>query len=796
MRAQVPAAVRLSKSRVMAGLQCHKLLWWMVHEPAAPELDGRVSLAMDQGIRVGELARTHVPRGLLIELPYDAYAERLAATREALGRASVLYEAAFVADNVFVSVDILERRGSGYCLIGVKSTTRVKEHHLPDVAIQAHILLRSGVNVTRMEVMHLNRECVYPDLTNLFIREDVTEAVEGLLSRVEKAIVVQAAMLGGSLPSVQIGDHCSAPYECPFIERCWPVVPPHHVSTLYAMRQRALELDEDGYHTIHDLPDEVILTPIADRQRRAVQAGQVIVEPGLAQALGAFAASIVFLDFETVGLAVPVWTGCHPYDAVPVQFSCHVVQPNGDVTHHAWLADGPEDPRPALVERLVAACEGARTVVAYHAPFEQKCLLNLADAVPGLAGELRHIADRLTDLLPVVRNYVYHPDFGGSFSLKTVLPALVQELRYDGLTIADGESASLELVRLLFEGECLEPEAREELRSDLLQYCHQDTWGLVKLLERLRQLGRGHKTSLSGRRMTGRPNPGRGRDVGRILCKAFTTSGVGIFGVTEMPEDAPPRGVQRGSRQHALFITLTVTIDYQRDAHELWRAARSTYEDPATRFVFYPERLTVKSRPALVTALRRHGLSRKHHRDAGFWYAVASTLHRRWDDDPRRFVKACGCDAPTILDRLVKDRHDEEGEARNDFPNLRGRKIGPLWVRMLHDNVGLPIRNLKKVPIPVDVHIARATFSLGVLRGRVRSSFTEVIPAIQGVWAEAADGVEHIALDYDEPLWYLSKFGCSRRRGDECPRAHECPVASYCVDGKVRVTATEVDTET
>jgi len=30
--------VGLSKSRVIAGLQCHKLLWWMVHEPEAPEL--------------------------------------------------------------------------------------------------------------------------------------------------------------------------------------------------------------------------------------------------------------------------------------------------------------------------------------------------------------------------------------------------------------------------------------------------------------------------------------------------------------------------------------------------------------------------------------------------------------------------------------------------------------------------------------------------------------------------------------------------------------------------------------
>jgi len=486
-----PPSTRLSKSRLMTGLQCHKLLWWMVHEPEAPELelDGRASAAMDQGARVGELARTYAPGGLLIDLPYDAYSERLAATEEALRRGCpVIYEAAFRADGVFVSVDILERRSSRYCLVEVKSTTSVKDHHLFDVAIQTHVLRRCGLDVMRMEVMHLNRECTYPDLSNLFVRQDVTEPVEGLLAKIPAEIAAQAAMLSGGLPSVAVGDHCSMPYECPFVGRCWPALPAHHVSTLYAMRRRALELDQDGYHAIHDLPDDLALGAIADRQRRAVRRGQLVVEPGLARALEAFVPPLAFLDFETVALAIPVWNGCHPYDALPVQFSCHVVEGDGRVTHHAWLADGPEDPRPALAERVVAACARARTVVAYNAPFERGCLQHLGGRVPRLAEPLRDIGDRLADLLPVVRNYVFHPDFGGSFSLKRVLPALVPECRYDAIGIANGECASLELARLLFQTDTLESEAKERLRGDLGRYCAQDTWGLVKLLELLRRL--------------------------------------------------------------------------------------------------------------------------------------------------------------------------------------------------------------------------------------------------------------------------------------------------------------------
>ncbi len=477
----------------MAGLQCHKLLWWMAHEPAAGELDvddARQAL-YDQGHRVGALARTYVPGGVLVDLPYDAYEQRLEATRRALAQgAPVVYEAAFLADGVFVSVDILERLERGFGLIEVKSTAGVKAQHLPDVAVQTHVLRRSGLEVSRMEVMHLNRACTYPDLSNLFTRADVTDLVEARLAAVPGEIAAMTAMLAGPLPRVATGPHCSTPYECPFTERCWPVLPPHHVSTLYAMRRRAFELDELGYRTIFDLPEDFALGAAADRQRRAVQTGRMVVEPTLRAALAPFAPPVAFLDFETVGLAIPVWDGCHPYDHVPVQWSAYVPDEDGALRAHDWLAQGPGDPRPALAERLLAVCAGARAVVTYGS-FDRDRIRELAAALPQLTAPLEALATRVVDLLPVVRNHVYHPDFGGSFSLKRVLPALVPEMSYRGLAIAEGGTASLELGRLLFHGDEMEPEERTRLREDLLAYCRQDTWGLVRLLERLRGLAEG-----------------------------------------------------------------------------------------------------------------------------------------------------------------------------------------------------------------------------------------------------------------------------------------------------------------
>jgi len=81
--AMPPGSVGLSKSRVMAGLQCHKRLWWTVHESTAPELQPGETLqaVFYEGTQVGEVARTYVPGGVLIDLPYNAYGERSAERR-------------------------------------------------------------------------------------------------------------------------------------------------------------------------------------------------------------------------------------------------------------------------------------------------------------------------------------------------------------------------------------------------------------------------------------------------------------------------------------------------------------------------------------------------------------------------------------------------------------------------------------------------------------------------------------------------------------------------------------------
>ena len=486
--------LRLSKSRYLSGLQCHKQLWWRVHEPEAPELvatPGQENL-FAQGKEVGARARAQVPGGELIDLPFFEYDNKVAATRAALQHGlPAIYEAWFLADDTYAGVDILARdpAGRGYAVIEVKASNSRKPEHLPDAAVQVHVLRQAGLQVERAEVMHLNPECRHPDLSNLFVREDVTALVEGALVGVPEELEAQRRMLEGPLPDVPIGEHCSKPHDCPFIPRCWPKLPDHHVSSLYRIdRRRAVELEADGYATLYDLPSELELSAIHARQVKAVQTGRMVVEETLKKALLQFGSPLAFLDFETVSLAIPRWPGCRPWQQVPVQFSVHAEERGRGLIHHEWIADGPGDPRPALAEALVEACAGARRVVAYYASFERECLRQLREAVPTLARELERIERRLVDLLPTVRNHVYHPDFGGRFSIKKTRPALVPGLSYADLEVRDGEVATVELQRLMLSGSALPERERAELRDGLLKYCERDTWAMVKMLETLRSL--------------------------------------------------------------------------------------------------------------------------------------------------------------------------------------------------------------------------------------------------------------------------------------------------------------------
>lgn len=477
------------------GLQCLRRLWWTVHEPGAPELRPGAALRriFAWGHRVGSLAQERFPGGVLVaHQPWEVDL-RIASTRDALASgAPAVFEATFQGRGAVGAIDVLERGRAGWTIVEVKSTVETKAEHVPDVAIQLFAARAAGADVRRVHLMHLDRACRAPDLTNLFVRDDVTELAEAFQRDVPGHLDrMQASLDRAEPPPIVPGTDCEEPHECPFQARCFPNLPEHHVSTLYRIgKNRLAELLASGIETIEALPADHGFSGRTERQVRAVQSRRTIVEPGLAAALEPLRSPVAYLDFETIAPPVPVWDGCAPYEAIPVQMSCHVVGRDGAVVHHAHLADAGADPRAMMADAVVTACAGASVITAYNAPFEAGCITRLAEAVPPRKHQLLEVRERLVDLLPIVADHVYDPAFHGTFSIKSVLPALVPSLGYSDLEVADGETASARLEQLLLEPDSIPADEREKTRRDLLDYCKRDTLAMVKLVERLRELAR------------------------------------------------------------------------------------------------------------------------------------------------------------------------------------------------------------------------------------------------------------------------------------------------------------------
>lgn len=480
----------LSKSRFVAGCQCHKRLWLETFEPCAPELvpDAGLQALFESGHGVEHLARQRFLSGVRVD-PHPLAEERERRTRELLATgASTIFQATFVADHTIASIDVLLAEGGGFTLIEVKSGLGVKDEYVLDAALQTHVATRAGIDIRRVELMYLNPDYVHPGPADLFVRADVTEPVHALLPAFPAMIAPQLAVLAADEPDVVIGLHCLAPRDCPFRTRCWPQQPDSVLRIPNLKNSERLSLFHGGAPELADLPPDYRLSAVQQRHRAALATQRLIVEPTLRGALEPFRGLLGFLDFETVSPAVPAWIGTSPRQQIAAQFSYHEGRLGGPYAHAEFLADGRRAPREELARRLAELTRAADVVVVYSG-FEKKRIRDFQAEVPGLTADLERLEGKLVDLLPVVRAHVYDPAFDGSFSIKAVLPALVPGMRYEALVaIADGSEASAKLERLLFGGPDVSENERATVRGELLEYCRLDTWAMVKLLERLWEL--------------------------------------------------------------------------------------------------------------------------------------------------------------------------------------------------------------------------------------------------------------------------------------------------------------------
>lgn len=482
----------LSKSRFLAGLQCPLRLWYQCYEPQlATEISPAQQAIFDTGHEVGRLATKLYPKGVHIEEEYFRHDQAVRSTVAAMGTPDVraIYEAAFVYDGVRIRVDILQKLDNGkWNLIEVKSSTNVKDVHLPDVAVQDYVLHGCGLSIEQAGILHLDKQYVYEgshlDLERLFSFTDLTDKLFVQIGLVPSQLNDFKEMLADNkAPSIPPDRHCMNPYPCEFWDHCTRKMPEFWVIGLSGIGQNRLrELADMDVQDIRDIPASFPLTQIQKRIRSCAINQEEYVSPDLESELNDAQYPIHFLDFETFGSAVPLYEGTRPYQAIPFQWSNHILTADGNIDHREYLCNEDKDPREEFARALLETL-GNKGSIFIYTTYERGIIIELADYLPKFRQQLNAIPKRFKDLYAIIKRHFYHPKFYGSFSLKAVLPALVPEMSYEGLAIQEGGQAALEYLKMI--DPATGAEEKEKIKNDLVIYCGQDTLAMVKIREEL-----------------------------------------------------------------------------------------------------------------------------------------------------------------------------------------------------------------------------------------------------------------------------------------------------------------------
>ena len=489
----------LSKSKYCKCVQCEKILWLDKYKPI--KLDEANESIFETGRKVGELAKELF--GEYIDIPYDENLNiRLKKTEKLLkDKPNIITEASFSFDNNFCSVDILKNDADGVEIYEVKSSTKIKDIYLDDAAYQYFVLKNLGLKVKKVCIVYINNEYIRGkelDLEELFIIEDITEMAKEKQNEIKTNIEFINDFMQNhkedNEPDKIIGKFCFDPYSCDYWDYCTRDLPKPNVFDISGMyKSKKFEKYYDGKIEFKDLTNEKLNPKYAEQIDFELNDREPkIVKEAINDILNSLKYPLYFIDYESCQYAIPEYEGTKPYQQIPFQYSLHIIEKEGSpIKHKEFLAD-PNDENIIrnFAESMINDLSEDGSVIVYNRTFEEKLVNNkIAEIYPDLKEEIERINSNIVDLMVPFkdRNY-YVKEMEGSYSIKYVLPALYPdnpELDYSNLELIHrGDEASQAFLSLNEKTK----EEQEKIRKGLLEYCKLDTYAMVKIWEKFKEV--------------------------------------------------------------------------------------------------------------------------------------------------------------------------------------------------------------------------------------------------------------------------------------------------------------------
>ncbi|MBS4036176.1 MAG: DUF2779 domain-containing protein [Ignavibacterium sp.] len=486
----------LSKSSFIKGIQCEKQLYLYKHfyklrDPISEEQQA----IFTRGTNVGKLAQDLFPGGADLSPANQFQYEKAAKlTQEKIqSGVKVFYEPSFIYDELLVAVDILVKQRNKWHIYEVKSSTSISDTYIMDAAVQYYVLRNSGLDIKDVSIIYMNNQYVRQgelDINQLFTIESVLDLIEELQDMIPEWIITFKKVLKSkSIPDIKIGPQCNDPYPCSFLGYCWKDIPQYSVFNISGLKSdKKFELFNSGVVHIENIPDEYKLS---DKQRLQVDVHKnrktIIDKDGLKEFMDTIKYLLYFMDFETFMPAVPLYDNSRPYQQIPFQYALYYQKDRkSGLEYYEFLGSPESDARIPFIESLLQNTKRKGDILVYNKSFEITRLKEIVRDFPEYADDIEERIERIKDLmLPFQKKYYYKPEMMGSYSIKNVLPALVPDLSYEGMPVADGGMAMIAYESLLYE---TDPDKIESIRKNLLEYCKMDTYAMVRIWRELESI--------------------------------------------------------------------------------------------------------------------------------------------------------------------------------------------------------------------------------------------------------------------------------------------------------------------
>ena len=489
----------LSKSDYCKCVQCEKILWLKKYKKNIAVEENNESV-FETGKKVGELAKGLF--GDYKDIPYNEDINvRIEKTNELLkNKGNILTEASFSYENNFCSVDILKNDCDGMEIYEVKSSTKIKDIYVDDVAYQYYVLSNIGLNVKKASIVYINKEYIRGenlDINQLFNIEDVTSIAQDKQTEIKSNIDMINSYMEkhgeNNEPVKDIGKFCFDPYSCAFWQYCTKDLPKPNVFDISGMQKRSkFKKYYEGKISFKDLENEKINKKYLEQidfelNNRKAKINKKAIE----DLLNSLKYPLYFIDYESCQYAIPEYEKTKAYQQIPFQYSLHIInKKDAPLEHKEFLAD-PEDENiiRTFAESMIKDMPENGSVIVYNKTFEATRNREIGEMYPDLKSEMERFNNNIVDLMIPFKNRDYYTkEMKGSYSIKYVLPALYPdepELDYKELSlIHKGDEASNAFLNLKNKS----PEEQKAIRKALLEYCKLDTLAMVKIWEKFNEV--------------------------------------------------------------------------------------------------------------------------------------------------------------------------------------------------------------------------------------------------------------------------------------------------------------------